>query len=395
MDGDKLRIFLITGHQYPVGTAMTNRMRSYLEVLAELGHDVSVLIYRPSEVKSNIQNNSQGELNGVKYFSSAYSIIKAKNPIIARLTWVYGYLNAFRILYKENKSKHIDVILQASSKSSIIPLVYLLTRFTKTKFVIENNEYPWFILKKKKSNWFYKFIYLRIYYRLFDGFILMTENLMEYHKKYSKKTATMIHLPMTVDYERFNINSDKENLITYVGNRSYYKDGVNVLIQSFAKISDKFPDWKLMIVGNTTKDEYIKEYFTKLKLKDRVILTGVVHRDEIPELVCKSKILVLSRPNNKQAEGGFPTKLGEYLASGNLVIASSVGEIPNYLTNHVNALLALSDNIDMFSDRLVEGMANYKQLANVRNEGRNLAKNVFSAKIQGKRLSDYFIDLIK
>ena len=48
-------------------------------------------------------------------------------------------------------------------------------------------------------------------------------------------------------------------------------------------------------------------------------------------------MLVLARPDNIQAKGGFPTKLGEYLATGNPVVVTKVGEIPNYLIDGVNA----------------------------------------------------------
>ena len=71
MEERKLRIFVTTSHQYPVGTAMSNRLRSYLEVLAELGHDVNVLIYRPSEERENVQNAAKGVLNKVKYSSTS------------------------------------------------------------------------------------------------------------------------------------------------------------------------------------------------------------------------------------------------------------------------------------------------------------------------------------
>ena len=201
-------------------------------------------------------------------------------------------------------------------------------------------------------------------------------------------------MPMTVDYDRFNINVEKENLITYVGNKSFYKDGVDILIKSFANVSPEYPQWKLMIVGETTKDDYIKDYLSKLNLGEKLILTGNVHRDEIPALVCKSKILVLSRPNNKQAEGGFPTKLGEYLASENLVVTTAVGEIPNFLEDNINSLLALPNDVDSFSNRLRDGIQNYAELSAVRKKGRILAKDVFNAKTQGKRLSDYFMSFI-
>jgi len=292
-------------------------------------------------------------------------------------------------LNKEEKKKHIDVIIQASSKSSIIPLIYIYSRTKKTKYVLENSEYPWFILKKKKSNLFYKILYLGVYYRLFDGFIVMTKNLEMYHLKYCKKSAKMFHMPMTVDINRFNLDLLKENSITYIGNNSYFKDGVDILISAFKTIASKYPNWKLVIIGDTGKDKEIALALRADNLSNRITLKGRVHRDEVPDLLCKSKILALARPNNKQAEGGFPTKLGEYLSTRNLVIVTAVGEIPQYLEDGVSALISEPDNFESFAIKLEEGIINYSKYKTIAEKGFCVCNNVFNGDVQGERLVAY------
>lgn len=386
-----MRIYLITGHQYPIGTAQTNRLRSYLEALASLGHDVNVLIYRPSEVKEDVKNKMSGRLNNVNYLSSAYSIGKMKNPLLARITWIYGYLNCLRLLFKENKQSSIDIIIQGSSKSSIIPLVYMISRIIKCRYILENSEYPWFILKKRSiRNTLDKILYLHLYYKLFDGVLAMTKTLQLYHKKYSKKNAQIFHLPMTVDINRFNIKCASENYITYVGNLSYYKDGVDVLVESFIHIAAKYPRWKLRIIGNTSCDHLVKQRATEVSLEDRIILMGMVDRDDVPALLCSSKILALARPSSLQSDGGFPTKLGEYLATGNLVVVTAVGEIPNYLENEVSALIADPDSIESFASKLDIGITKNKEFSSVMVKGREVCTRVFNSKVQAVRLSNYF-----
>lgn len=381
---------MITGHQYPVGTALTNRIRSYLEVLASLGHDVSVIIYRPSEDGNNVQNDSAGTLNGVRYRSTAHSLIKSKNPIIARVTWIYGYINCMFTLFAENRVGHIDTIIQGSSKSSLIPLVYLFTRLTKSKFVLENSEYPWFILKKGKiSNGFYKLLYLGLYYKLFDGVLAMTANLLTYHKRYSRKSASIFHLPMTVDMPRFDLTIPRENYIAYVGNRSYKKDGVDILLAAFTQISKKHHNWNLMIIGDTGNDAEIRNLLVKDNLTERVSLTGSVHRDLVPDLLCRSKILALARPSSLQSQGGFPTKLGEYLSTGNLVVVTAVGEIPDYLQDGVSALIAEPDSIDSFADCLDRAISNYPNYIGIALNGYQVCKRNFNAVVQGERLVEY------
>lgn len=389
-----MRIIVTTGHQYPVGTALSNRIRSYLEELAYLGHDVSVLIYRPSEDPYNVQNAAKGLLNGVSYQCSATSVVRQRNSLVQRFTWFYSYLNALSILNNENKQRHIDVVIQASAKSSIIPLAWLLCRLNGTKFVLENSEYPWFILKKGKlSNSIYKLLYLGLYYKLFDGVLAMTMALQQYHRIHSRRKAEILHLPMTVDIARFNHSTVKENLITYIGNQSFNKDGVGILTEAFIRIAPAYPTWKLVIVGDSGNDIAARKLAENAGISDRVVTLGNVNRDSVPSLLCKSKLLALARPDNKQSEGGFPTKLGEYLATGNLVVLTSVGEIPDYLEDGISALIASPGSVDSFANKLKQGIEHYEDLEHVRRRGFEVCDKVFNAQVQARRLSDFLMAL--
>ena len=47
--------------------------------------------------------------------------------------------------------------------------------------------------------------------------------------------------------------------------------------------------------------------------------TGRTSPEVMPQILTDASILALARPNNVQSQNGFPTKLGEYLATGNPV----------------------------------------------------------------------------
>jgi glycosyltransferase involved in cell wall biosynthesis len=391
-----MRIVMITGHAYPTGTALANRIRSYLEALASLDNDVTVLIYKPTEDRANPVNKRRGILNGVKYRNTSYSMAKANSPLLARVTWIYSYINCLVVLRQEHRECPIDVIIQGSSKSSLIPLVALFCKHNKVKYVLENNEYPWFIIKKQTlANRLYKLLYLHVYYRLFDGVLAITRALVRYHSRYSKPSARILHLPMTVDMSRFALEVERENYITYVGNVSYDKDGVGILVAAFINIADKYPDWKLILIGDTGRNAEIRELAKDKQLDQRVILTGSISRDKVPPLLCKSKILALARPSSLQSEGGFPTKLGEYLATGNLVVVTAVGEIPDYLHHKESALIVKPDSIESYASELNYAIDNYDQLEAVRNAGCKVCQGTFNARVQGERLNAFLTDVVE
>lgn len=70
----------------------------------------------------------------------------------------------------------------------------------------------------------------------------------------------------------------------------------------------------------------------------------------MPQMLKNAEALVLDRPNSLQAQYGFPTKLGEYLLTGNPVVVTKVGDIPLYLKDGVSALLSEDRNPKEFAE---------------------------------------------
>jgi glycosyltransferase involved in cell wall biosynthesis len=149
-----------------------------------------------------------------------------------------------------------------------------------------------------------------------------------------------------------------------------------------------------MIIGDTSKDNDIIRKVREHGLENRVILKGAVHRDDVPELLCKSKILALARPNSLQSEGGFPTKLGEYLATGNLVVVTKVGDISRYLRDKESAIIAEPNSVVSFTACLDHAIVNYEKLTDVRLTGYEVCNRVFNSKLQGRYLEEYLSGLL-
>ena len=103
------------------------------------------------------------------------------------------------------------------------------------------------------------------------------------------------------------------------------------------------------------KIKKLKELCIKLNIMDEVIFTGKIQKDLMPDYLCNANVLCLARPNNIQAQGGFPTKLGKSLATGNPVVVTKVGEIPDYLDEQ-SAYLACPGSVDDFANNLKKAL---------------------------------------
>ena len=81
-----------------------------------------------------------------------------------------------------------------------------------------------------------------------------------------------------------------------------------------------------------------------IKSSRNIHYVGLVPDVEFYQFLVNADILLMTRINSKYANAGFPFKLGEYLASGNPVIATDVSDIGYYLENMEEVIMIEPSN---------------------------------------------------
>ena len=161
-------------------------------------------------------------------------------------------------------------------------------------------------------------------------------------------------------------------------------------IKAFAIIAHQYDDIKLMIIGKTPLKEGEFDNFSlieRLGIKDKVIFTGIVESERMPQLLKNAEILALARPDSLQAKCGFPTKLGEYLLTGNPVVVTKVGDIPKFLKHRDNALLANQRDPEDFAEKLKWALDNPVLAKQIGEKGRKTAERKSQLKTNGRYLT--------
>lgn len=124
----------------------------------------------------------------------------------------------------------------------------------------------------------------------------------------------------------------------------------------------------------------------ELGFEDKVVFTGEVPSEQIPQLLVNAEFLVLARPDNLQAQFGFPTKLGEYLLTGNPVVVTAVGDIPLYLKDGESALIAKPDDEKDFASKMLWVAEHHQEAEYIGLKGREVALFEFNASIEAKKI---------
>jgi glycosyltransferase involved in cell wall biosynthesis len=387
--------------------AEANRLLGLLKGLSKLDNQVILLVlggYYNSDESEKYADKGVIEDIHYKYLSKKKNITIWQRRISE---YLYLFFETFFMSRKVNK------YLKTVPKNSIIwlqngALCYSLVKqsdINQYKIFVEMNEYPdihkginsqkyiwqrWF--SDRKIEIFYNEVLNRI-----DGFALMTEALLEHFKVQLNKRTKVLHLPMTVDLERFDLTKNYKPItglnapyICFVGSMNDAKDGVNLLIEAFASISEEFPNYKLALFGFWAYDSANhQKRILELGMQDKIIYSKPIDSENVVNLMMNADLLVLPRPDSYQAKGGFPTKLGEYLATSKPIIVSKVGEIPIYLKDNQDVFFAEPGSIISLKDKLMQVLTDKNKADIVGKRGRVVAEQVFSKDIQSKRLLDF------
>jgi glycosyltransferase involved in cell wall biosynthesis len=202
---------------------------------------------------------------------------------------------------------------------------------------------------------------------------------------------------MTVDPLRFEgvvKDSASEKYIAYCGTASNNKDGVNKLIEAFGIVAQRHKDVKLYIIGETPSAEDKSgnlQLVESLGIKEQVTFTGVVPASNMPKILTNASVLALARPDSLQAQNGFPTKLGEYLLTGNPVVVTGVGDIPLFLKDGESALIVEPGNSKEFADKLCWAIENAEEALNIGRCGQEVALSNFNASVETLKIINKII----
>lgn len=391
---------IIKSNPFFSSSASANRWLTLIEGLNDLDVAIEILVVGNYQSKAEKEKlKSESSINGIKikYLTSKlitslwqrryYNYIgKHLQALRVKKSIEFELFNFDGIVWAENDISIWKIITSLKNKS--FKLISEMSEFLDIHHFNKGNA-----LQRRAGDSKQEY-FENTYFKQLDGFILMTKTLLNHYSTFNNPPP-LLHLPMTVDLERFQ-NTDhppsefKSPYIAFVGVMNNAKDGVDILIESFYKISKDHPNLNLYLVGAWNYDTPVHlERIKELKLEESIKWVGERPRDLIPSIIGNAELLVLPRPNSKQAQGGFPTKLGEYLATGRPVCATTVGELPDYLVDNESIFFAEPGSIDSFAKAMKLALSNPEKSNHIGTEGEKVAEKNFNKTIQSKKLYNF------
>ncbi|MBO6030446.1 MAG: glycosyltransferase [Prevotella sp.] len=357
---------------YKPNIAATLRLLALVRGLTEAGADYQLVFVYPNESQSIV--DVQSGIDNIKYLWEKHPI-KNKYLKFLRSFWdVRSYVS------KLPKGTPILLI----NSNDYLPVIIRYKK--KVRLFVENTEHPE-ILKVFPS--FLQSYYLKAITQV-DGVFVISTALKGLYEQMGVKNVSLLN--MVVDPERFadiQKSKNREKYIAYCGSATNKKDGVDILIKAFALFLEKNKDFKLYIIGKNpafSDDQTNVNLMHSMGLDDSIVFTGEIPSEEIPQILIDADFLVLARPDSRQAQFGFPTKLGEYLLTGNPVVVTSVGDIPLFLKDGESAIVARPGDEKSFASKMLWVAEHPEEAKEIGLRGRKVALSEFNGIIEAKKI---------
>lgn len=206
----------------------------------------------------------------------------------------------------------------------------------------------------------------RICFNAATKIICISDELKEHlHHKWNVPIDKLVVLPCAADIEAFgqqyntqqirrDLGIADEPVVMWIGGFYRWHD-LDLLLTSFAQVLQKFPEAKLVLVGDGETRPLVEQQVSKNGFRNSVILTGSIEHKKIPEILSIADITVVpSAPVSADQGGtGTPLKLFEYMAAGKAIVATALDHASSVIQNEYNGVLVEPGNIDAFAEAIL------------------------------------------
>lgn len=128
--------------------------------------------------------------------------------------------------------------------------------------------------------------------------------------------------------------------IIFSASRLVYKNGIDILLESAAKLKDEFA-FKIILAGDGPERDRLKGDVQRLGLDARVEFLGSIPYEQLPEHYARADIFV--RPSRSE---GLGSAFLEAMAAGLVTVGTSVGGIPDFLKDGKTGFLVKPNNAE-------------------------------------------------
>jgi len=235
------------------------------------------------------------------------------------------YLQRVRLLRKILKNENPDVIISFVAIINIYTV--LASLFLKNKIILSERNDPYQNPERKVIR-----IIRDILYNKADRIVFQTNDAKEYFNSSIKNKGIIIPNPIKSDLPYWKEDSAEKSIITAC--RLAHQKNLPMLIESYIKLIDEFPEYELIIFGEGELRNKLEKIISEKGLNKKIKLPGF--SENIHDEMSKASMFIM--PSNYE---GISNSLLEALAIGVPVIStdSPIGGAKMFIQTNRNGIL--------------------------------------------------------
>jgi glycogen synthase len=322
-----MRILLISPSYHPVLGGLQTVTRQVARALASQGHDVRVVANRYPRSLPATEAVDGVPVERWLFFNSFGDLLRARRPELALASLYYNHSSAKR-LNRLVENFRPDVVNLHFPEPRLAPILQV-RRDIPFRLVVSvhgDDIERWFRESASDRG-------RRVVRRMLEsadavtacsGYLL--QQAIELEPVVAGK-ATVIH--NGVDHARFLAPAVYHHPRPYIlaYGRHTHKKGFDLLLESFAPVSQRFPQVDLILAGAGEETGRLRKLRDRLRLEQRVLFYGRAEPEEVVRLLKGCRLVVI--PSREEP---FGIVAAEALLSGRPLVATRVGGLPEVAT---------------------------------------------------------------
>ena len=334
---DDIDILLITGG-VPGNKSMATNIDKLLKILLNITDNLHLVTFCNNELISGLNNKN---IHFLRWYKNRFK----------RFLYIYRQILVSKVIFSLHRTNNIKIVLFAFGQDlQILPMIS--AKIVAKKTIIRSDgrltlsQKKYFKTLSVIERYFFKIIE-EINYRLLD--VILTE--CEYmilennFQKYNSHVGNLF-----VDIDKFMIKTDiRKYEIGFVGRLSKEKGIVNFL-KSLEILNGCH---NVIIIGDGEEKNSVLKGIQRLKsiFKLDIKYIGWVENEKLPNYLNKIKILVV--PSYKE---GLPNIVLEAMACGCVVVATSVGGIPDIIKDGETGFIMENNSPECIAENVMRAL---------------------------------------
>ena len=368
--------------------AGTGRLRLVSRALVESGAEVLVLCSQASERPPLVENTAlRGEVQGVRFEYMTWTTARHGAFLMRRLVSAWGWAHTAWRVAQLRRTGRADV---AYVLPDAAPHWHQLAGMTVLKAlsipaVWELNEKPWSLGRST--------IVRRAWSPLagMAGVVPISDFLAQWARAEAKRlrrSVEVIEVPIVVDVDEQPLSeypTGDPPIVVFAGSPVYART-IRFIFTAMRRVWQEAPECRLVVTGAIEGDPRARWLYEETQHQPRISVPGYLDREELLSLYRQASALLIPLFDNVRSAARFPTKLGEYLASGRPVVTSAVGEIPVCLVDGVSAVVCAPDDPEAYAEAILSLLRDPARAAAIGRQGRRVAEERFHYRLYAERL---------